>query len=140
MQSKEKNNIIFLRLFPEEDLNEELQKTCLKYDIKTAIVISGIGQLKKAEIGYFKKKGNYYPETFSQPLEILSLTGNIFKEKDNYYSHLHIVLSDEDKKTYGGHFIKGQVSITAEIVLLKSDIEIFRKLDDKTGLQALILE
>jgi len=140
MQSKEKDKLIILRLFPEEDLNEQLYKTCKKHNVKTAIVISGIGQLKKAEIGYYKEKDNYFPQTFSKSLEILSLTGNIFKENDNYNSHLHIVLGDENKKTIGGHFIMGMVGITAEIVLLKSEIEIFRKLDDKTGLKILILE
>ena len=61
MQTLEKKNIIFLRLFPDEDVNEKIKQACKKYDVKTAVVLSGIGQLKKAKLGYFKEKGNYSP-------------------------------------------------------------------------------
>ena len=40
----------------------------------------------------------------------------------------------------GGHFINGKVSITAEIVLIKTNINIKRKYDEETGLQALFLD
>lgn len=140
MQSKEKNNIIFLRLFSDENVNEQLQIVCMKHKIKTAVVISGIGQLLQAKIGYFKEKENYSVTTFNKPVEILSITGNIFKDVDDYNSHLHIVLGDEEKNAIGGHFIDGKVSVTAEFVILKTEIKIFRRYDEKTGLKALFLE
>jgi predicted DNA-binding protein with PD1-like motif len=140
MQSKGKGNIIFIRLFPDEDVNTELKKACKKHNVKTAIIISGIGQLKEAELGYFKKRGDYSPDTISASHEILSLTGNICKNKDEHLLHLHIILGDEKKNAVGGHFINGQVSITAEIVLLKTNVDIKRKYDEETGLQALFLE
>ena len=52
MQSKEKDNIIFLRLFPDEDLHEKLREACKLYGVKTAVVLSGLGQLKKFKLGY----------------------------------------------------------------------------------------
>lgn len=140
MQSKEKKNIIFVRLFPDEDVNEQLKKACKLHDVKTAVVISGIGQLKKAQLGYFKEKGNYAPENFDNPLEILSLSGNICKQKNDYILHLHAVLGDEKKNAVGGHFIEGKISITGEIVLLKTNLDVERKLDEKTGLKGLYLE
>jgi len=140
MQSKKEKDIIFIRLFPDEDVNKKLKEACKLHDIKTAIIISGIGQLKTAQLGYFKKKGNYSPETFNKPLEILSLTGNICKQNDEYLLHLHAILSDEKKNAIGGHFIEGKISVTGEIVLLTSDIDIQRKIDDKTGLMTLFLD
>lgn len=140
MQSKENKNIIFIRLFPEEDVNEQLIKACKKHDIKNAVVISGIGQLKKAQLGYFREKDDYSPETFDKPMEILSLTGNISKQDSDYLLHLHAVLGDENKRAIGGHFIDGKISITAEIVMLKTDLKIDRKLNEKTGLKDLFLE
>jgi len=140
MKSKEKNNIIFIRLFPDEDVNEQLKKVCENYNVKTAVVISGIGQLKTAQLGYFIEKGNYAPQTFTNELELLSLTGNICKHESDYALHLHAILGDKEKNTIGGHFISGTISITGEIVLLKSDINIKRNIDDKTGLMALILD
>ena len=47
MQSKEKGDIIFVRLFPDEDLHEKLREACKLYGVKTAVVLSGLGQLKK---------------------------------------------------------------------------------------------
>jgi predicted DNA-binding protein with PD1-like motif len=140
MQSKEKQNIIFIRLFPDEDVNEKIIEVCKTHNVKTAVVLSGIGQLAKAQLGFFKDKGDYAPQIFNKPLEILSLTGNICKQDDEYILHLHTVLGDEQKNAVGGHFIEGQVSITAEIVLLKTNVVIQRKIDEKTGLKTLFLE
>ena len=137
MESKEMENIIFIRLFPEEDVNEQLKEACRLHEIKTAVVISGIGQLKNVKLGYFKKKGDYNPEIFNNPVEILSLSGNICKQEDDYIFHLHAVLGDEKKNAIGGHFIEGKISITGEIVLLKTNFNVQRRLNEKTGLKDL---
>ena len=139
MQSKENKDIIFVRLFPNEDVNEQLKEACKLHNVKTAVVLSSIGQLKKAKLGYFKEKGDYSPEIFNKPLEILSLTGNICKQENDYILHLHAVLGDEKKNAIGGHFTEGIVSITGEIVLLKTNLDVQRKLNKKTGLKDLYL-
>lgn len=140
MQSKEIDNLIIARLFPDEDLQEKLQEICQKHKVKTAIILSGIGQLKNFKLGYFKNKGDYTPEFFSKPHEMISLSGIISKQGDNYESHLHISLGDENKRVIGGHLIEGIVEITNEIVLLKSDILLRRKTEETTGLRGLFLE
>jgi len=140
MKSKEKNNIVFIRLFPEEDLNDQLIKACKLHNIKSAVVLSGIGQLKNIHLGYFKEKGDYSPQCFKDLFELLSISGNICKDDGEYLLHLHTVISDEKKNVFGGHFISGIVEITCEIVLLKTDMDISRVYDDKTGLKALFLE
>ena len=56
MQSKEENNLIFIRLFPGEDIHRELAQVCQKHEVGTAVVLSGVGQLKQSELGYFKRK------------------------------------------------------------------------------------
>jgi predicted DNA-binding protein with PD1-like motif len=137
MLSKEKKNIIFLRLFPDEDINKQIKNVCKIHKVKTAIVISGIGQVKNVQLGYYKEKSNYTNEIFNKPLEILSLSGNICNENGEYSIHMHATLSDEKKNAIGGHFIEGTVSITAEIVLLKTDIIAQRKIEDQTGLKML---
>ncbi|RLF32315.1 MAG: hypothetical protein DRM98_04115, partial [Thermoplasmata archaeon] len=118
MEFKEKNNIIFLRLFPNENINDMIIETCKKTNVKTAVILSGIGQVKNVQLGYFKEKGNYSEEIFIKPFEILSLTGNIIKQDDEYLLHIHAVLGDENKKTIGGHFINGVINVTGEIVIL----------------------
>ena len=140
MQSKSKENIIFIRFFEDEDIFEQLKETCELNKVKTAVVLSGIGQIKQAQLGYFKGKGDYCPESFNKPLEILTISGNICKQKNNYIFHLHTVLSDDKKKAFGGHLLKGKISVTAEIVLLKTMIDVERRFDTKTGLKTLYLE
>lgn len=140
MQSKRKGDIIFIRLFPGEDVNNELKKACKNHGVKTSVVLSGIGQLNNVKLGYFKEKGDYSPENFEKPHELLSLTGNICSQNDEYVLHLHAVLGNERKNAIGGHFIDGKVTVTAELVLLKTSIDVKRKLDEKTGLKALSLE
>jgi len=137
MLSKEKKNIIFLRLFTDEDINKQIKNVCKIHKVKTAIIISGIGQLKNVQLGYYKEKANYTNKIFNKPLEILSLNGNICAENGVYSIHMHAVLGDEKKSAIGGHFIEGTVSVTAEIVLLKTDIIAKRKIDDQTGLKML---
>lgn len=137
MESKENEDIIFLRLFTNEDVNEQIKKACNLYNVKTAVIISGIGQLKNVQLGYFKEKGEYIKEVFKKPLEILSLNGNICNDNSEYIIHMHAVLGDERKSVLGGHFFKGIVSVTAEIVLLKIDINAKRKVDNQTGLKML---
>ncbi|KYK32026.1 MAG: hypothetical protein AYK22_00255 [Thermoplasmatales archaeon SG8-52-3] len=140
MQSKEENDFIFIRLFEDEEILEKIKSACKNHNVRTAIVLSGIGQLKQTKLGYFIKKENYSPESFDKPLELLSLSGNISKQKNDYFLHIHTVLGDEKKKAFGGHLIEGKISITAEIVLLKIPINLKRRLDEKTGLRALYLE
>lgn len=139
MESKEKNNLIFVRLFPNEDIYEELKKVCQRHQVKTAVIVSGLGQLKEFELGYFKEKGNYTPRFFSEPHELLSLSGNVLKQGEEYLFHLHAVLGNARKEAIGGHLIKGKVSITNEIVLLKTDLRVERRINEKTGLKDLFL-
>ena len=64
MQSKEESSLIFIRLFPGEDIYHELKKVCQRHKVETAVVLSGVGQLKQFKLGYFKEKGNYTPQEF----------------------------------------------------------------------------
>jgi len=112
MQSKEKNNLIFIRLLPDEELQEQLKKV----------------------------KGDYSPETFDKPYELLSLTGNICLQDGEYLLHLHAVLGDENKQVVGGHLIKGTVEITNEIILLKMPMGVKRKFEENTGLKGIYFE
>ncbi len=140
MQTKEKDNLIFIRLFPDEDIYEKLAEAVKEYNVETAVVIAGIGQLKNFELGYFKEKGNYTPQLFTEPHELLSLSGNISKQNNKYNFHLHAVLGSEEKDLVGGHLIKGAVAITNEIILLKTNLKIKRRLEEETGLEGMFLE
>lgn len=136
-EDKEKG-LIFIRLFPDENFYDCLKEACVKCGVKTAVIISGLGQLKNFGLGYFKEKGNYLPQEFSEPHELISLTGNISKQENGEYEfHVHACLGNSNKNVVGGHLIKGIVEITNEIVLLKSDVSVLRKVEEDTGLKGM---
>jgi hypothetical protein len=139
MKAKIKNNLIFIRLFPGERIYENLERVCQEYKVRTGVILSGIGQVKNIKLGYFKEKGDYSPQKFSEAHELLSLSGNIVNDNKIKF-HLHSVLGDKDKKVIGGHLIEAEVSITAEIVILKSDINVKRQKEKETGLEGLVLD
>jgi len=140
VQSKEKNNLVFVRLFPNEDIHRELKRVCKKHQVETAVSLSGLGQLKQFQLGYYKEKGNYTPQEFQEPHELLSLTGNISNQEGEYNFHLHAVLGDERKNVVGGHLMSGHVELTNEIVLLKTDLKVKRMLEEDSGLEGMFLE
>lgn len=134
MQSTINKNIIVVQLFEDEDINEEIKKACKKHNVESAIILTGIGQVKTATLGYFKEKGDYAPKEFTKPLEILSLSGNIIKKENDHLIHIHATLGDANKNAVGGHLIDGKISVTGEIFLMKANIKINRKQDKETGL------
>ena len=140
MQSKEEDNLIFARMFPGEDIYTSLDELLEKHKVKTAVVLSGIGQIKDVEIGFFKEKGNYLPEKLAGNFELLSLAGNISLQDNAPEFHLHAVLGDEKKKAWGGHLISGAVNVTLELVLLKTNLEVKREIEEETGLKGMFLE
>jgi predicted DNA-binding protein with PD1-like motif len=140
MQSSKIDNIIILRLFSNELLIDKIIDVAKLYKIKSGIILSGIGQLKNFQLGFFNQKSNYLIKEFNRPHELLSLSGNICKNNNEYVIHLHVVLGDENKKTVGGHLIKGIVEITNEVFILNLDINLKRKYEENTGLKGLYIE
>jgi len=127
MEFKEKDGIVIVRLFPGEELQTSLKEVCAKLGGETYAVVSCIGQVKDVEIGYFIGKGDFSPETFPGPLELLNVSGIVSRDGESYFPHLHAILGDRDKRCLGGHLIKATVSITAEIVLMSSSIRVRRE-------------
>jgi uncharacterized protein len=141
MQSNEENGLIIARFFTDEDIFQSLDEVCRKHNVKTAAIVSGIGQLRQCTVGYFNGTSYEYHE-IPQTHELLSLSGLATWEQEDkgYKYHLHAALSNQQTQAVGGHLVKGTVEGTNEIVMIKSGIMAHRKKDEKTGLQGLYLE
>ena len=128
------------RLEKGADIINALETFCAQQQIKAAWV-NVIGALDKATISYYDQKQHQY---FHLPLhgeyEIVSCSGNISLKDGNPFAHLHMVLSDTDYVTYGGHLWPGTVSVfAAEFVLFTLEGEagqadLMRCADIETGL------
>jgi len=129
----------------DEELITELTNFCKEKHISGAS-LSGIGGVSKCEIAYFSMKTTQYSgKVFNEQLELLSITGNITLVNKQPFVHAHVVLSDKDMKTYGGHLKNAVVCPTAEIIITElldekdSKLKVERKKDEITGLNLMEL-
>lgn len=130
-----------IRLNKGDLLIDTLVKLAKQHNINGAW-INGLGAAKWVEVGFYdlpNKKYNW--SKINQPLEIVSLQGNIAWEDNVPIIHIHGTFSDHDMKTYGGHVKELEVGGTCEITLsILSDSKLLRYHDENTGLKLLSLE
>ena len=117
MQSAQEKGFIVAKFEDKEGFFEALDSVINKYDIKSAVILSGIGMLRDIEIGYYNGK-EYIIEKFVDPMELLSIHGSIAEAGENR-SHVHVGLANSEHKVFGGHLMDAKVCILNEIVILK---------------------
>lgn len=124
-----------------DKLNEFIKET----DVKAA-TITGIGACSEVELGvYSVKKREYIKNKYEGEIEILSLIGNITRDGEDPYIHLHIMISDGMVLaggltfgmgvTVGGHLNKCIISGTCELRIDECENAYQRKVDDETGIK-----
>lgn len=119
--------VVFARFFEGEDLIEAISEAAKQYGVNSGFFFL-IGTLKRAVLGYYEN-GKYLSIEKAGPLEIVSCMGNVStKEKGEIVIHGHIVVSDRDAKTFGGHVLSGcVVDATVELVLVKTGSGVLRR-------------
>ena len=129
---KNKMKSIVVRLKHGDLLKESILKICEKENIKAGVVVSSVGSLINAKIR------NAGATKINRDLEIVSLNGTVSKNR----VHLHICVSDNELKTYGGHLEKGSmINSTCELVIVVLDEYEFDKyFDDETGYNELLIK
>lgn len=122
--------IVMGKLKMDIDLLEGIQELAKKEGIRTGVILSAVGSLKKATFRNLKtlppdlkveKHHRLYLE-LEQPMEIVSLTGWIATKGDgNLEVHAHFSASTvlEDKVvTLGGHLIPGVLTSLKVVVVI----------------------
>lgn len=122
------------RLEKGSDLKKEIEKYTVDNNITAGVILSGVGCLYEANI---RDASGISCTLLRQKLEIVSITGTLSLDG----CHIHISVSDEELKVYGGHLKDGcLVNTTAEIVLLELDSYTFtREMDEGTGYKELVM-
>lgn len=123
-----------LRLDENEEMIDILTEFSESNKIQTGWVYA-LGSTKEIELGFYNLETKEYErKTFTEPLEVLDVTGNI-GEKDNEPAlHLHGSFSRKDFSTIGGHIHRLIANATVEIFIHKIEGTIKRAHDEKTGL------
>ncbi|MDF0592953.1 DNA-binding protein [Methanotrichaceae archaeon M04Ac] len=80
-------------------------------------IVSGIGALKDAVIGYYDQVAHEYRSMeIGGPVEISSLSGNISIRDGKPFLHIHATLADSQGNDRGGHLSSGTV-FAAEVYI-----------------------
>lgn len=99
--------------------------------------VTGMGAVQRATIAYYDQKAMQYSTIeFSEPMEIVSLYGNISTKDGKPFAHVHLVLSDENGNGKGGHLLPGNTPVFAcELTVEEFDgPPLIRETDQRTGL------
>ena len=140
MQYQQIKEDFFIYIEKNEGVMETLTKFCLNQGIKNA-KISGIGAVKETEVGaYDTKKKEYIRKKLPQVLELISFEGNVTLKDSVPFVHSHVVLSNHDMNTYGGHLFETTVAAVGEFFLRKFNGNAYRKLNEEVGLPCICLE
>jgi len=123
-----------IRMEHGKELMEQLTSFIEREKIASAL-ISGIGAVKWAELGYYNQQTKEYRNfRIDKNLEVSSLTGNVSLKDGRPFAHVHAVFSDDEGNCYGGHLVRAEVfAFEVNLVVLKGTPPV-RELDDVTGL------
>jgi predicted DNA-binding protein with PD1-like motif len=137
------DRIVMGKLKMDIDLLEGIQELTQKEGVRTGVILSGVGALRKATFRNLKtlppdlkveKHHRLYLE-LEQPMEIVSLTGWIAtKEDGDLEVHAHFSASTvigDQVVTLGGHLIPGVITSIKVVVVMGviEDINIRAGLD-----------
>ena len=102
----------------------------------SAASVTAIGAFRAATIAFFDYSTKTYREIpVPEQSEVLSLIGDIAVDEDGKASpHLHVVLGLCDGSTRGGHFLKGYVRPTLEVMVRETPANLRRKTNKELGI------
>jgi predicted DNA-binding protein with PD1-like motif len=123
---------LILRMTDGEDLVGGL----LGLLVNGAVITSGIGMIREARLGYWN--GHEYEEhAVSEPVELLSMQGNIAVHDGKPIVHCHVSVARRDGAVMGGHLLAATVANTAEVALRLLVAITLERRTEPTGLAGL---
>lgn len=148
----ELGRVMVMRLAPGCDLIKSLEEIAKREKLRSGLVLSGAGSLRQVTL----RNVRLFPDEFpimdrnriytpkKEPLELLSLSGNISRKDGEVYVHCHVTVSSglDDGRAYGGHLIEGCVVFsTCEVIIAEiTGLEMKRSIDPETHALELYLE
>ncbi len=129
MKAIELANGWLLRLDSGDEFIGGLKEFAKGNDIKFAAVMSGVGMIERAQMGFFCIPQNDY-DVFNLdngPYDLSNISGNLSQLENQIYPHIHIVTNKMGGETFSGHLLSAVCHVTAEIFIVQySDFPIVR--------------
>jgi uncharacterized protein len=96
---------------------------------------SAIGAFREATVAWWNWDTKEYEHIeIAEPVEVLTLTGNVSRSGDEVKLHAHVTLGRRDGAAAGGHLVRAIVRPTLEVVLIDHGTRLTRHKDSATGL------
>lgn len=123
------------RLTPNQDLKTELDRWVQELQIRSGLILCGVGSLQKATL---RLADENIIKTWHEKFEIVSVTGTL----STHGNHIHLSISNNKGQTLGGHLKEGcLIHTTCELIIGKIDEVTFsREYDPETGFKELVIK
>ena len=130
MRYKLSENILFIKFDDGEDFLKSVCAALEEAGIDVGVILSCVGMFRNTKVAFFKEE--YVGRMLPDPMEIVSMEGNIALGEDNKpLPHIHVCLADGSMNVHGGHLIEATVHIRAElIVLILRGLKLLRRKTD----------
>ena len=123
-----------LVLDKDEEAKEPLMRFASENGLRGA-QITAIGAFSEVTFGFFDRQNKNYQEIpLKEQVEVLSFAGNIVEKDGKPMLHAHVVVGKADGTAPGGHFLKGRVWPTLEMIIFETRAHLRRVHDEETGL------
>lgn len=107
--------------------------------LRAAAILGGVGMLRDLVLAYWDGT-KYVEEPIAEPVELLSLQGNIGEKDEQPIVHAHVVGGKKGGAAVGGHLLSATVHNTLELILRElPGVRMVRK-EEPSGLAGLYPE
>lgn len=133
--SRSGERVFMLVVDPGEDAFSAIKAFAIENNVNAASV-TAIGAFETATMAFFDLETQSYRDIpVDEQSEVLSLIGDITLDENGAPNpHLHVVLGLADGSTRGGHFLRGIVRPTLEVVLRETPAELRRTYRPEFGI------
>ena len=135
MKTYQNANSTTLILERGEEVVEKLTNHVKENSLTAAWLVGGLGGASSATIAWYDPENKeYVNQTFDEPLEIISMSGNLAIKDGEKFWHIHTTLGRQDYTTISGHVTSMTIGLTGEILITELDAQLERNFDEPTGL------
>lgn len=110
----------FVSLARGEDLLDGLNRAVAALGLEAA-TLQVIGALERGAVGYFEPEAGEYRTITTGHVEISAGLGNVSIRDGKPWVHLHLVLSEPDGRSLGGHAMEGCMAYVVEAYFRRLD-------------------
>ena len=125
------------------DKDEQIKESLMRFAAQNRLEgaqVAAIGAFSEVTLGYFDRESKSYREIpVNEQVEVVSFTGNIVEKNGEPMLHAHVVIAKSDGTAHGGHFLRGRVWPTLEMIISEMSVHLHRKHDEQTGLSLIDL-